>query len=100
MTTKHEMLCGQRIWKSNNKINQMVKVGISIKEYTYLFSIHFRVCGRLVAILVMVVKKIVPLLSLNSLVNEHLVFIFSTILRKFYLIIVYDLKVKYTINNF
>ena len=34
------------------------------------------------------------------IVNERLVFIFSTILRKFYLIIVCDLKVKYTINNF
>ena len=32
MSTKHEKLCGQRIWNSNNKINKMIKVGISIKS--------------------------------------------------------------------
>ena len=69
------------------------------KKYTYLFSIHFKVCGSFVAILVMVVKNCFTL-SLNSLVNERLVFIFSAIVRKFYLIIVYDLKAKCTINNF
>ena len=31
MSTKHEMLCGQRIWNSNNEINKMIKVGISVK---------------------------------------------------------------------
>ena len=69
------------------------------KKYTYLFSIHFKVCGSLVAILGMVVKKFTTL-SLNSLVNECLAFTSSAILCKFYLIIVYDLKAKCTINNF
>ena len=32
MSTKHEMLCGQRTWNGNNKINKMIKVGISIKK--------------------------------------------------------------------
>ena len=32
MSTKHEMLCGQRTWNDNNKINKMIKVGISIKK--------------------------------------------------------------------
>ena len=67
--------------------------------YTYLFSVHFIVCGSLVAIPAMVVKNCATL-SLNSLVNERLVFTFSAILSEFYLIIVYDLQAKYTINNF
>ena len=34
---KHKILCGQRIWNSNNKINKMIKVGISIKNITTCF---------------------------------------------------------------
>ena len=45
-------------------------------------------------------KKNCTTSSLNSLVDERLVFIFSAILCEFYLIIVYDLKAKYTIKNF
>ena len=26
------MLCGQRIWDSNNKVNKVIKVGVSIKS--------------------------------------------------------------------
>ena len=67
MSTKHKMLCGQRIWNSSNKLNKMIKVKINK--------------------------------SLNSLVNERLVFIFSAILCEFYLIIFYGLKAKCTINK-
>ena len=60
MSTKHEMLCGQRIWNSNNEINKMIKAGISIKSIPTCFLLTLSVwqfgCnffhGR---------KKIVPL---------------------------------------
>ena len=58
MSTKHEMLCGQRTWNDNNKINKMINVGISIKKNTYLFSIEFKACDSLVVILVMVLQKL------------------------------------------
>ena len=32
MSTKYEMLCGQIIWNTNSKINNMIKVGILIKS--------------------------------------------------------------------
>ena len=32
MSKKHEMLCIQRIWDSNNKTNKMIKVGILTKS--------------------------------------------------------------------
>ena len=34
MSTKHEMLCGQKIWNSNNKLKQ---VGISVKRIPTCF---------------------------------------------------------------
>ena len=37
MSTKHVILCGKRIWNSNNKINKMIKVGISIKSIPTCF---------------------------------------------------------------
>ena len=44
MSTKHEMLCGQRIWNSSNKINKMIKVAISIERIpAYFLSILKRV---------------------------------------------------------
>ena len=37
MSTKHEMLCGQIISNSSNKINKMIKAGISIKSIPTCF---------------------------------------------------------------
>ena len=37
MSTKHEMLCGQRTWNGNNKINKMIKVRISINKIPTCF---------------------------------------------------------------
>ena len=95
------MLCGQRIWNSKNKINKMIKVGISIKSMPTCFLSTL----KCVAVWLQFFswsyhRKSCTILSLNSLVNERLVFIFSAILCEFYLLIVYDLKAKCTINNF
>ena len=68
--------------------------------YTYFFSIHFKVCGSLVAILVMVIKKLYHFKFKFSSKRMSLFFIFTAILFEFYLIMVYDLKAKCTINNF
>ena len=90
MSTQHERLCGQRIWNSNNK---MIKVGISIKSIPtcFLFTLKcMTVCNSCHGL-----KKNCTTLSLNFLGNEHLV-----LFCEFYLIIVFDLKAKCTINNF
>ena len=42
MSTKHEMLCRQKIWNSNNKAKKMIKVGISMKSIPtyFLFTVN------------------------------------------------------------
>ena len=37
MSKKHEMLCEQRIWNSNNKTNKMIKTGILTKTIPTCF---------------------------------------------------------------
>ena len=99
MSVIDEMRRGKKILNSNNKINGMKKVGISSTKYTYLFSIHFQVCGSLIAILVMVVKKLYHF-KFKFFRKRTSIIYFSAILCECYLIIVYDLKAKCTINNF
>ena len=99
MSTKHEMLYGQRIWNSNNKLNKRIKVGISIKSIPTCFLSTLKCVPVWLQFLSWSYISCTTL-SLNSLVNERPVFIFSAILCKFYLIIVYDIKERCTINNF
>ena len=98
MSTKHEMLCGQRISNSSNKINKMIKVGISIKSIPTCFLPTLKIVAIWFQFLSWS-RKNCTTLSLNYSVNKRLVFIFSAIFCKFYLIIVYDLKAKCTINS-
>ena len=97
MSTKHEMLCEQRIWNSNNKINKMIKVVISIKSIPTCFISTFKCVA--VTILVMVLKKLYYFKFKFRSKRTSSIY-FPAILCKFYLIIVSNLKAKCTINNF
>ena len=97
MSKKHEMLCEQRIWNSNNKINKMIKVVISIKSIPTCFLSTFKCVA--VTILVMVLKKLYYFKFKFRSKRTSSIY-FSAILCEFYLIIVSKLKAKCTINNF
>ena len=77
----------------------MIKVGISIKSIPTCF-LSTLTCVAVWLQFLSWSQKNCTTLSLNSLVNERLVYIFSAILCEFYRIIVYDLTAKCTVNNF
>ena len=65
--------------------------------YTYLFSIHFKVCGSLVATLVMVVKKLYHFKVKFFSKRTSSIYFFQAFFTSS---ILYDLKAKCTIINF
>ena len=100
---KYEYEAWNALWTKNLEQQQWNKLDDQSrdlnKKRTYFFSIHFKVFGSLVAILVKVVK-ILYHFKFKFFSTRTSSIYFSVILCEFYLIIVYNLKARSTISNF